>query len=148
MPARKTRRLRDFHLEFAKLIDAHDRAYSWAEKAVGYRQAGKVRQTKGAIGLIFLVLIVSAFFLTACTFFSTKMNSWVGKYMSDRLNIDLKYTRERIQFVENRPGIDPPGQDTYIEQIEKKCVVYWQVDSDGRIVSWRSDGSNCKYYNN
>lgn len=48
MPARKNRRLPDFNLEFAKLLDANERAYRWAEKAIAYRQAGKVKQAKEA----------------------------------------------------------------------------------------------------
>jgi len=87
------------------------------------------------------VMATAAVLATACTPFATKMDSWVGIPIQRRLNFDEG--RAQIQAT----GVpDTSGQVVYVERIEKKCHVYWDVDAAGVITGWRSEGSACKHY--
>lgn len=89
------------------------------------------------------VLMIAVAFITGCTPFSDKMKSWVGSPIERRLNIEG--ARELIHKAD---GPDSRGHTIYVEWVEKKCQVFWDVDSDGIIAEWRSEGSACKYYTN
>jgi hypothetical protein len=47
-PKKRRRPGPHFELTTAKYIEAHRRAYAWADKALAYRNTGKVAQAKAA----------------------------------------------------------------------------------------------------
>ena len=89
------------------------------------------------------ILATAAILTTACISFAKKNDSWIGIPIERYLNISD--TRARI---EETRGPDLRGHKIYVEWVEKKCRVYWDVDAGGIITSWRSEGSACKYYTN
>ena len=79
-----------------------------------------------------------------CESFSSKNDSWVGHDWSEYVAVS-----DRATHIEQRQGPTDAGTTTFKERVETgaDCVVYWDVNSAGKMVSWRSEGSSCKWYN-
>jgi hypothetical protein len=72
------------------------------------------------------------------------MDSWIGQPVEKYLAIPDKGT-EKIEEVR---GPDERGHKIYVISIEKQCRFFWDVDAQGIVTAWRSEGSHCKYYTN
>jgi hypothetical protein len=70
------------------------------------------------------------------------MASWVGVPMKQWLDIPDKGG----EYVEEIRGPDANGDRVYVIHIERKCRLFWTVNSHGIITAWSSEGSACKYY--
>ena len=82
--------------------------------------------------------------ISGCESFSSKMNSWVGQPIAPYLAVKDRGG----ETLEEVTSPDANGNKTYIFSVDKTCRVYWNVDKDGIVRSWKSEGTSCKYYNN
>ena len=91
------------------------------------------------------LLLTAVVVIAGCGSFGSKMNTWVGSPFERHL--DVSDTRTRI---EEKRGPDDRGHVTYVERIQngENCRVIWDVDAQGLITGWRSEGSACKWYTN
>lgn len=96
--------------------------------------------------LLFVVLVV---FLThGCLSQIGSMDeytkNWVGRSieeyhrMGQRSETYAKHIKwkEKTYFLSN-------GNQVYIEPIRKECFIHWEVNSEGIIVGYRTDGVRC-----
>jgi len=85
------------------------------------------------------LICVALILASACTSFATKVDSWVGNPITDRL--DLNKSR-----IEKNSAPDVQGNTIYVEEWDKGCRVFWTVNTAGIIAAWKSEGKACKYY--
>jgi hypothetical protein len=105
------------------------------ERSVTALSLTPVTGCRGMIGLIIVLL-------SGCmTSFSSKMDSWVGNPITDR----LEFPKAKIRELSGR---DRQGNRVYLEDWDSDCEVYWTVNASGVITGWSSEGKACKYYVN
>jgi hypothetical protein len=93
-----------------------------------------------ALGVAIFCLLL----LSSCGSFSSKMDSWIGRPMQERLDI-LGTGGDQLEEVTNP---DQNGNRVYVTSTKRGCRMFWTVDAQGIMRSWRSEGSACKYYTN
>jgi hypothetical protein len=80
--------------------------------------------------------------LAACTPFDTKLDRWVGHPIQEWVAL-TKNGNERIEEIR---GPDAAGNTVYVTFVSSKCTVFWTVDQQGIMSSWKHEGSDCKHY--
>ena len=63
--------------------------------------------------------------------------------------VDLKVADAQPESYVSRSGAEPRtylqenGDSVYVSPVREDCLVYWQVDPQGMIIGYRSEGTRC-----
>lgn len=107
----------------------------------GSQSTTTIRSRRLRLGFAIGLLIMSSC-LAACSSFASTMNSWIGKPIEPYLAIQDRggETLDEIR------GPDERGHKIYVFTVEKNCRVFWDVDAQGIVTGWKSEGWACKHY--
>jgi len=97
---------------------------------------------------LFVLVVFLTLLLSGCLSQIAPVNeaatSWIGHPITEReaLVRDPNSYASRIGWREILRRLDN-GNAVYIEPVRKECLIYWEVNPQGIIVSYKLEGDRC-----